>query len=306
MRENVLVIDDCAMTSRLLVAHLSREQLNVRTAANGADGLNAARDDPPDLILLDVQMPGIDGFEVCRRLKADPQTMQAPVIFLTGESESDQMIMGLDLGATDYVVKPFNAAELLARVRAALRHKRLVDLLAERAQVDALTGLWNRAYFDQQIERHVAGASRRDGAVGLVMADLDHFKSHNDTYGHTFGDRVLQAMGQLLQINCRAEDSPCRYGGEEFGIIVPESSPAEIATFAERLRVAVDALDMACDGKGVPVTASFGVATHGGRAAGSTGVAVRSLIERADRNLYRAKQAGRNRVMADEALPVGV
>jgi diguanylate cyclase (GGDEF)-like protein len=205
-------------------------------------------------------------------------------------------VRGFDLGAIDYVTKPFEPAELRARVRSALRMKRSQDLLTKRAQVDALTGLHNRAYLDDRLASEIAQARRTARPLSLVMIDLDHFKSLNDGYGHPFGDLVLQRVGDLLSRSTRPRDSACRYGGEELTLILPETSLDDAHGVAERLRVQLHALGLAPRGKEVAITASFGVSELSSMANGGLDVAPRDLVAAADQALYAAKHGGRDQV----------
>ena len=291
-RRRVLVIDDELAIHMLVKARLVDEGVEVHTALGGAAGLDASFALLPDVILLDVEMPEIDGFEVCRRLKADSKTQNIQVIFLSADTSTAQKTAGLDLGAVDYISKPFDPAELRARVRASLRTKSLMDLLATRALIDGLTGLWNRAFLQERLESELARARRYGSDLSLILLDIDRFKSINDRYGHPFGDHVLCEVAAALTLGCREEDSVCRYGGEEFAIVASGSPMTGSLTLAERLRDAIERTHLTVAETPVVVTASFGVAAAGKDSAAG-------LMERVDRALYQAKQTGRNRVVAD-------
>jgi diguanylate cyclase (GGDEF)-like protein len=293
--QKVLAIDDYESVHALLKARLKGENVELTSAMDGESGIALAKSLDPDLILLDIDMPGLDGFEVCHRLKTDPATLKIPVIFLSGHASSEQKIRGLELGAMDYITKPFDPAELRARVRVALRTKYLIDLLAKRAMLDALTGLWNRAYLDNRLMAELSLARRTERPLSCVMLDIDRFKQLNDTHGHAFGDEVIRAVAQALMATVRGEDIVCRYGGEEFAILLPNTRPDAARQLAERLREAVAALPLeprtgATAGTKVPVTCSVGVANL-------VGSPPPSIIELADRALYQAKREGRNRVV---------
>jgi two-component system, cell cycle response regulator len=295
MAHTVLVIDDSQDVHRLLDVRLRPESLVIHHALDAENGMEKAKALRPDLILLDVDLPHVTGFEVCKLLKDDPVTAQIPIIFLTGASEVYSKVQGFDLGAVDYVTKPFEPAELRARVRAALRTKRYHDLLAARSHVDALTGVWNRAYFNQRMGEECLAAERYGRRVSLVMLDLDHFKKLNDSYGHPFGDMVLQGVGELLNTTLRATDAPCRYGGEEFGLVLTETDGPSAVAGAERVRALISGLLFeATGGKQVRVTASLGVACSTDFQKGK--LTVHALVTAADDALYRAKHEGRNRV----------
>jgi diguanylate cyclase (GGDEF)-like protein len=291
----VLLIDDAEPIHDLLRYHLADEPLEVLSALDAASGLRMARELAPDIILLDVEMPDADGFETIRRLKADTTTIDIPVVFVTGVSSTDDKIRGLDLGASDYVTKPFEPAELRARVRATLRTRRLLELLARKAMIDGLTGLWNRGYFEQHLDTEVARARRAGKAVACIMADLDHFKSINDRYGHPAGDAVIAQVAQILVDGCREQDIVCRYGGEEFAVILPMTGEAEAQAIAERLRLAIASHQGRYNGLRIDVTCSFGVA--------DIHQIPPSLVELADQALYAAKQSGRNKVSGISEQP---
>lgn len=300
MRPTLLAIDDSPDIHQLLAARLKPEQVVLHSATEGEEGLALALRLRPDLILLDVDMPNISGFELCQRLKADPLTAAIPVIFLTGAGEVDAKVRGFDLGAVDYVTKPFEPAELRARVRAALRTKRYQDLLAARAQLDALTGLSNRAYFDRRLVEELSAVTRHGRTVSLVIMDLDHFKSVNDTYGHPTGDLVLQSVGEALTSAMRAVDSACRYGGEEFGLILTETGIAGAEAAVARVQETLRSFEIVRKGKPLSVTASFGIASTE-RFAPSAALGPAELITAADEALYEAKRCGRNRACSAPA-----
>lgn len=287
MKSEVLVIDDSPELHALIRVRLAREQVNVTSAFDAELGIEAARSGNPDLILLDVDMPHRDGFSVCAELKSHPETKDIPIIFLSGAASMSDKIRGLDLGAVDYIAKPFDAAELRARVRATLRTRELMILLSKKAMIDGLTGLWNRRYLDAQMMIELAASRRTGEPLACILADVDHFKLINDKYGHGFGDQVLHAIAASLSEHCRPKDVVCRYGGEEFAILLPDSTAAEAAEVAERLRDNVEKLQFNYCDKPVPVTCSFGVA-HLREKVPPT------VLELADEALYTAKRSGRN------------
>ncbi len=293
--QTVLAIDDSQDIHDLLDVRLRPEDVEVHHALTAEEGLQRARELKPDLVLLDVDMPLMTGFEVCRRLKEDPSTANVPVIFLTAASTVYAKVSGFDVGGIDYVTKPFEAAELRARVRAALRTKRYYDMLANKAQIDALTGLWNRGYLNQRMAEEVAAAARYGRSLSLVLLDLDHFKALNDNHGHPFGDRVLQSVGEMLTATMRTTDAPCRYGGEEFALILTETDIAGARKAAERVREAIARMTLGSQTGRIVVTASLGIASTATLPPRAP-LTVVALIAAADAALYAAKRNGRNRV----------
>lgn len=288
----VLVVDDCEFVHRLLHARLRSESIRIESLERGIETIEHAVRLGPALILLDLNMPEMDGFEILRRLKDDPKTINIPVIVLSGQDSAEDKVTAFDLGAVDFISKPFDMTELRARIRVALRMQALLQMLAQRAQIDGLTGLCNRASFDARWHQEHDRSARNGTALSLAMFDLDEFKSVNDTYGHPAGDAVLIGLAQLLNRTVRSSDVACRYGGEEFAIIFPETSPAEAASICERVRAAC-AQVIWPKHPGRPVTLSIGVAGTGS----SAGLPKTLWIETADRNLYSAKRAGRDRVV---------
>ena len=259
-------------------------------AEGGVAGLEAAHREKPDLILLDLDMPDMSGFDVCRELKADPELCMIPVLFLSGSSTAEDKVTGLDLGAVDYVTKPFDAFELRARVRAALRTKHLQDLLIEHAHIDPLTGLPNRRALMERLQREWARIERHGGHLSFIMADVDHFKRVNDAYGHHVGDKMLQEIARVISEQCRDVDLPARFGGDEFAVIVPDESGIDAVQLAERCRREVAKIQVLMRNETVTATMSFGVADAAGL------LSAESLMESADKVLYQAKNAGRNAV----------
>jgi two-component system cell cycle response regulator len=284
----VLIIDDSPDALAVAKIRLAKEQLDIVCAEGGVPGLEAARREKPDLILLDVDMPDMSGFDVCRELKADADLCMTPVLFLSGATTPEDKVHGLDLGAVDYVAKPFDAFELRARVRAALRTKHLQDLLIEHAHIDPLTGLPNRRALMERLHCEWARLERHGGELSFIMADLDHFKRVNDLYGHHIGDKLLQETSKALAGQCRENDLPVRYGGEEFAIVVPDENVSGAVRLAERCRKQIANCCVVVRNEAVMTTASFGVADA--RGAGSP----ENMMRMADEALYWAKQAGRN------------
>ncbi|MCY2931669.1 MAG: diguanylate cyclase [Planctomycetota bacterium] len=284
----ILLVDDSPDAMAVAKARLAHEGHDILCAGGGKEGLAAAARENPDLILLDVDMPDMSGFDVCRRLKQEAATCSIPVIFLSGSGGTEDKVKGLDLGAVDFVTKPFDAFELRARVRAALRTKHLQDLLRKYALIDPLTELPNRRALDERLQQEWARLLRHGGNLSIIMADIDHFKNVNDQFGHAVGDEVLRQVERRLADGCRETDMPARYGGEEFVVVAPETAAQAAADFAERLRISICCRPLEAHGKTVAVTASFGVAGHEGLKSPE------ALVGAADEALYRSKAAGRN------------
>jgi diguanylate cyclase (GGDEF)-like protein len=292
--QTVLIVDDSPLMHRLLAGHLAEEGCAVRGALRPDDAFDKACESPPDLILLDLVMGGGCGYDLLKRLKSHPRTIDVPVIVISATSDVRGKVRAFDLGAIDYVVKPFDRAELRARVRSALRLKRYHDLLATRSSIDALTGLWNRTYFDRRMAEEIAGARRYKRRFALVLVDVDHFKEVNDTYGHPCGDRVLGGIAEVLQASVRTGDVACRFGGEEFALLLVESGREEAALVSLRVRERVAALQTIAHGVPLVRTVSLGAATSDDFAASQ--LTRDSIVEAADRALYAAKRGGRNRL----------
>lgn len=295
--QSVLVVDDSADIHQLVRARLRSEGVTLLHAHNAEQGLGLALQHLPDLMLLDLEMPGIDGMALCRQIMEDPTLSAIPVIFLTGTIDVATKVQAFELGAVDYVTKPFDAIELKARVRAALRTKRYRDLLTTKAQIDALTGLWNRGYLDDRLAIEISVMARQGCPVSLIMMDIDHFKSINDTHGHSFGDLVIQRIAEVLGRVSRDSDIACRYGGEEFALILRNTPTKSAWAIAERLREEIAEMPLTQGRDRVRITASFGIAgsdQFDDPSQASPG----TLLMAADKALYGAKSDGRNRVGA--------
>lgn len=292
LNQKVLLIDDSRSIHRLVAFQLAEEAVDLVGAFSAADGLKLAAELLPDVILLDVALPDLNGFQTCRQLQLNPATNSIPVIFLTAQDAVEDKARGLDFGATDYITKPFEPAELRARVRASLRTKRLLDLLARKAQIDGLTGLWNRPHFDQRLMQEVSLRARVPSPLSCIFLDIDHFKLINDRFGHSRGDDVLRLVAQCISDCCRAEDVVSRYGGEEFGVLSPGVDAAGAVFLAERIRRDIAALQVTFDHQPVTITASLGVADI-------SQANPNLLVERADAALYEAKHSGRDCVRVD-------
>lgn len=283
----ILVVDDVASNAQLLATILQKNYLT-KIALDGVKALELAVMEPiPDIILLDIEMPGMDGFEVLKRLKENHNTKDIPVIFVTGYDAVKDEERGLLEGAVDYITKPIRPVIVRARINIHLTIKEQRDKLIFAASHDLLSGLYNRRHLQEEGDRRFSSAVRHETPLSLIMLDIDHFKKVNDTYGHVTGDKVIRAIAQTLMRYKRNEDFPARYGGEEFVILLDNCKLEDAVIKAEYLRKHIEVLMP----EGIKVTASFGVAqlkdTHHN---------FEEMIKEADEALYRSKENGRNRV----------
>ncbi|ALC17224.1 response regulator receiver modulated diguanylate cyclase [Desulfuromonas soudanensis] len=303
MGHSILIIDDSALVRQQILTTLRKTTLfeTYHEAADGMEGFKAALNQAFDVIVCDLEMPGMDGFKFLAMRNARGELKDVPVIMLTGREDLETKIRGLDQGASDYVTKPFDPAELMARVRVQLKIKTLQDalkksnqLLLQLSNTDPLTSLHNRRYLMDTLDREVERSCRTDIHLSLVMVDIDHFKRVNDTYGHQVGDAVLVAVAALLQGQLRPYDTAARFGGEEFVLVLPSTELAAAGAVAERLRKLTANLSFAREGApDLVLTISAGVAV----VSPGSSVHADDLIRQADTALYRAKQDGRNRVV---------
>jgi len=263
-KNKILVVDDVAVNVQLLTTYLTSVGYDVFTARDGQEALDKVSETQPDLILLDVMMPKLNGFEVCDRLKSDPTTKIIPVIMVTALNEIEDKIKATEAGADDFVSKPFNKLELLTRVKSLLRIKQLHDELRAKVReleqarerlrqlaiTDGLTGLYNHRYLKEHLEQELLRANRHQSRVSVVMLDIDHFKKFNDTFGHPAGDTILRTLARLLRDNIRKIDIAARYGGEEFFLVLVETNKTAAVQAAEKVRRLVEAhqFDLANDG----------------------------------------------------------
>ncbi len=291
-----MVAEDSLVVRTVVCDQLHDEGYETVEAADGSAALIVCAAERPDAILLDIEMPGLDGHQVLATLKADPELRDIPVVFLTGRTSTDDMVAGLRAGAHDYLKKPFEPAELIARVGGAVRVKRLQDELRIRndqldklSRIDGLTGLYNRRHIDEQLQKGLNIARRHDQPLAVLMLDIDHFKLINDVEGHPAGDRVLQEFARRLEAATRVGDVVGRWGGEEFIVIAPQTDMDGALQLGERIRAAVADEGMETGDHRVSVTVSIGCVV---------GLDAAELIDHADAALYRSKSEGRNRVTA--------
>jgi two-component system cell cycle response regulator len=292
----ILIADDSPVVRAVVRDGLEAEGYLVHEADDGLAAIARCREVRPDAVLLDIEMPGMDGREVLDLLKRDPDLRQVPVVFLTGRTGTDDLVEGLRAGAHDYLKKPFEPAELLARIGSAVRNKRLQDELRQRneqldrmARVDELTQLYNRRHLQEELHRLGASSRRDHWPMAVVLFDVDHFKQVNDTLGHHGGDLVLQHCANRLLTAARTGDVLGRWGGEEFLLVLPNTDLNEAALAAERMRASVAEVPIMIEDTERVVTLSGGCASD---ALGN----VDALLSRADVALYRSKSEGRNRI----------
>ncbi|MDY0275589.1 MAG: diguanylate cyclase [Desulfomicrobium sp.] len=291
--QTILIVDDEPINIKALKTVLGDEH-NLVFATNGEMALKMAQADPqPDLILMDVVMPGLDGYEVCKRLKADTKSAHIPVVFLTAHWEAAEEARGLELGAVDYIRKPFSPPIIRARIRNHLELKKTRDMLENLSALDGLTNIPNRRRFDEVYAQEWRRSIRNKTELSLLFIDIDHFKNYNDLYGHLAGDDCLRAVARCLQSSLgRTGDFLARFGGEEFIILLPDTGPKGCQHMAETFRAAIETLNI--EHKASPITDHVTVSIGGATCTEIAQCDQAKLLNLADRLLYEAKNAGRN------------
>jgi two-component system cell cycle response regulator len=301
MATNILIVEDSKVVRAQLLDTLRSVDLfdNYYEAGNGLEGLKILATTPIDFVLCDLMMPRMDGFQFLAAVRKKEEFLHIPVIILSERGESKTKVKGLGIGARDYITKPFDPAELIARIMVQLNIKSLQDemrktneLLKEISITDHLTHLYNRRYMMDELAMEFHRSSRKKGDLCLVLIDVDHFKLVNDTYGHQNGDMVLAAIAETIQVELRRYDLAARYGGEEFAMVLPDATLHQGCTVAERLRQTVLDITFPPPMENLAVTVSQGIAALPSPRINS----VDALIKAADDALYRAKQNGRNRI----------
>ena len=293
-KERILVVDDQPVNIKMLASAL-KQDYQISIATNGEQCWEIVTSGHrPDLVLLDIVMPGEDGYQICRRMQRDEQTRNIPVIFISSKDMVEDETRGFDMGAVDYIAKPFSLPIVKARIRTHLELKRHRDHLERLSNVDGLTGIANRRRFDDLFTLEWRRAKRNQTPLGVILMDIDHFKKYNDGYGHGPGDQCLQRVAQIITNSAkRATDLVARYGGEEFVALFPDTDLARMRLLAERIRD--DVYQSALPHEFAPigrVTLSLGVASL----IPSEEVSPAHLLKTADQGLYLAKEAGRNRL----------
>ena len=288
----VLVVENSASDRQLLRNCLNGDMIETYEAVDIITALSHCQKFQPNLILLQLRLNTWDGYEVIRRLKDDPKSRSIPVIFLAASALTHEKAKGIDLGAVDFVSKPYDSVELLARVNSALRTKALLDLLEQRAHLDGLTELGNRFALQDALPLEFAAARQSGAALSVLISDIDHFKKINDQYGHAAGDEVLRRMAHVLRRTVRPNDFLARFGGEEFVVLCPGCPLGQALATAERIRAAVAELRVGFRNHSIQLTTSLGVFCT--EAAPLTDP--QEAVDKADQALYRAKSSGRNAV----------
>ena len=297
---SILLVEDDKKHSKLIEGYLHGEPYQISLTTNGKEAISRAQQEKIDLILLDILLPGLNGFEVCQVLKEREQTQHIQIIAITSLSDLDSKIKGIELGADDYLVKPINRHELRARVRALIKKKAYLDSLHASYEIalnsaitDKLTGLYNHGYFKHFLDFEIKRAVRQKTPVSLLMIDIDDFKQFNDQFGHLTGDQILREIGELIKANVREIDLPTRYGGEEFAVVLPNTEIKQAVVIAERLCNAIrrHAFSNPNSLAIKNLSVSIGVGTYLDQFK-----CVDEFIQETDRSLYRAKQEGKDRV----------
>ncbi|BED88068.1 hypothetical protein PspMM1_05360 [Pseudoalteromonas sp. MM1] len=295
-RAKILIVDDDPLNRLVLEKTLGTEH-DVYLVESGEKALTFIKSNQVDLIILDVVMPGIDGYEVLVQLKENPITQSIPIVFISANNSHTDEAKGLELGAMDYITKPFNASIVKVRVRNQLLIKQKNDLLEMLASIDGLTEIPNRRYLDENLSREWRRSKRNGSCLSVLLMDIDHFKRYNDCYGHRAGDECLKQVAQALAAQCeRSTDFIARYGGEEFAAVLPDVNKQQALAFAQKLRQAVNNLNIEHKASlnAEHITISIGIASmENGNAS-----AEQALLEQADLGLYAAKDAGRDQVVA--------
>ncbi|MFP4363202.1 MAG: diguanylate cyclase [Spirochaetia bacterium] len=325
--DNILIVDDNPQNIQLVAAALKDEGYKLSFAQSDQGALQKINSTLFDLILLDIMMPEMDGYEVCSKILENPEFREIPIIFLTAKADKESIVEGLRTGGADYVVKPFHGDELRARVKIHLSNKQYRERLEEinitlnkeilksikmeeelqnsreelqrinrelykRATEDQLTGLMNRRKMLDHIEYEQERFQRNKKTLSIIITDIDKFKKVNDTYGHNCGDLVLKKAAEMLYSNKRKQDLLARWGGEEFLLVLPETDQEEAAVLAEKMREAIEKMDVQYKEAKIPVTMTFGISEHSANCTN-----IENCIQHADMALYAGKQSGRNQVV---------
>lgn len=292
MTKTILIVDDTKLNLRILIDILSREGYAVFACTNGLKALELASRINPDVILLDIVMPELDGFEVCKLLKEKDESKDIPIIMVTSETKSKNIKKALELGAFDYIRKPIDEVEVLARVNSALRFKIHQDKLKELATKDGLTELYNHRRLIELFVKEYDKQLELKKGICFAMLDIDFYKKINDNFGHTSGDIVLREISSILKSSVRCCDIVGRYGGEEFGIVFPDIELGEALRLCEMIRKNIEEYEFNVRNQFIRVTISIGICYKSAK----EHIKYNEMIEKADKALYKAKNSGRNKV----------
>lgn len=295
---SILIVEDNKIDAKLIQRYLQGEPYQIKLAGDGEEAISRSQQERIDVILLDLLLPGKNGFEVVRILKEMEHTQNIQIVAITGLSDLESKLKGIELGVDDYLTKPVNMHVLRTRIKSLVKKKALLDRLFDKYEMavhsaitDKLTGLYNRRYFDYFIDLELKRSLRENSSLALLMIDVDNFKQINDTLGHLIGDKILNKLGDLIKANIRETDLAARYGGEEFSIVMSNTGFEEAVEIAERIRNSVEAYKF--DTEKLIITVSIGIALHPLDAK-----SLQDLLDKADSALYRAKRDGKNQVCA--------
>jgi len=293
MKANILIVEDSDVCVQLLKDVLESEDCKIIVSQDGKDIITLIQKHNIDIVLLDIILPGISGFDLLKILVDADETKHIPVVIVSSLITASEVHKALDIGAMDYIRKTCDPIEIIARVRSALNLKQKHDQLLKMSQKDSLTQLYNKQFFNTSIERLMQEKSKYHKGIALIMIDCDHFKIINDRYGHTFGDIVLSAVANAIAKSVKQRDIACRFGGEEFCVIVPNATPFQAYTVAERIRTNIRKISFEHGHEAVSITVSCGVS----RAKSNDKKSGSQVVNEADLALYEAKQNGRNQTV---------
>lgn len=292
MGRKVLIADDSKLNIIMITDILHSEGYEVFSVTSGNEVMDAVKEYKPDIVLLDVVMPGKDGFTVCSELKCNYEFKNLPIIMVTARTEAKYLKTALEIGAFDYIRKPVDAIEVAARIKSALRYMEYQEKLEEMAMKDGLTGLYNHALLIELLAKEHSKQKRLNGSLAFLMIDIDYFKTVNDTYGHLKGNEVIKGVANIMMSTIRESDVAGRYGGEEFGIILSDIPLDKVIAVSERIRRRIALHSFSLEGETVNITVSIGVCYE----SPDNDISHRDMIKIADDAMYEAKRSGRNNV----------
>jgi len=290
----ILIVEDSSVNRRLCESLLNKNGYNTAVCSDGENAIEFLKTNSPDLILLDIVMPGIDGYEFCKVIKNNPKIKHTPIIFLSAMNDENSLIEGFKSGAVDFITKPFRHQELLARTKTHIELKRTKEKLLQMAITDELTGLVNRRYFMGRLLNEYERIKRYESIFTVMMIDLDFFKKINDTYGHQAGDTVLRKVSDTMKVSLRLSDIIGRIGGEEFAVILSETDIKDAMIIGERLRKKVEAMKIIHKEHTIQITISIGASQSS-----KDDLSIDDVLQRSDSALYFAKENGRNRIYSE-------